>query len=117
MPGPPFRFAVREGNGFGQACWQCACSYGFDTPALHVLHKSSVVSKVCGGVRACQRKPVLFRSLWSGVLFLLGRIVEQDGQLDAAVAKLWEEWRRTIPRIQIGGGIVRREEHQRIEKG
>ena len=44
-------------------------------------------------------------------LFQILRIVEQDAQLDAPVAGLWEVGRAGISRIEIGSGIFRGKQH------
>ena len=46
----------------------------------------------------------------------ISRVIEQDGQLDAAMPKLREVRRVAITWIQVRGGIVRREQDQRVEE-
>src|SRR5713101_4313522 len=50
------------------------------------------------------------------VSFRIARIIEQDRQLDAAMAGLRKACRAAITRIEIGRRIIRRKKNQRIEK-
>jgi len=57
-------------------------------------------------------KPTLVRV----VLFRIGRIVEQHGQLDTTVPKLRKIGRAAISWIEIGSCIVRRKQDQRVQE-
>ena len=48
--------------------------------------------------------------------FQIAGIIKQQSQLDAAVAELRKLGFRRIRRIKVRGGVVRREQHQRIKK-
>src|SRR5215213_2738580 len=52
----------------------------------------------------------------SPTLFRIVRIVEERAQLDTAMPELREVKGATIPRIERGGSIVRRKDHQRVKK-
>lgn len=63
-----------------------------------------------------RRLPLVFQSDLKTTSLDVGRIVEEDGELNASMSELWESVRMAVSRVKVGSCVVRWKDDQRIQE-